>query len=423
MMPYLLVHLILLIFLTATSARAAAQEPALYLFAASSEMKPRGTYTIHADDLPDYARVLWRLEADTLRVVDTLNIAPWYELAQVYHYPEEQWLLYTERKMIEDVSPRVVSILNYGGSDIILKSCWQDSLPNDLEIGEHYNDPYRTNQVLHGYINSPWDATKRKTMPQDTVVYLLDRSLNLRPLQPLDLRFKYARGACSPFHPLTGELLSYYPVTGERLQISGSFVSHEKMNTDAPVQLPPSLRAGLNSDIVLSTTTPTYTTYRYIVKTPQGPDSCARVYFVHNHTTGRSDTFHLDCGQRYYLRQDGDWLYGTVTRTDSSVQNVDYGLHYDYFAESRERWPGSRYDVTAGPPAKLADTTTALLFYHLPTGRRFSLPSRDPDTEMLLYHNATFYYRAFDQIRAVSIQPKADASSPPTIDSWLLTLQ
>ena len=329
---------------------------------------------------PEYLKILFRLESDSLVVVDTLNSERGLKMNLLMNYPEQKLIYFEEIRIDGGIYPDAYSMLCYGDSLVMtrFRPEW------DTSFFEHKLPLVLIEKNGKYLMNNEWDIKGRLEYDD----YARDFYFNKYKLEPNDFQ--------DPIMPRWPGMQRAFPMGFVLKYIDDNFDELRIPRGDKPVaqiQLPDSLK---EKDI------------RYFYPMLNNARYCAGGWQRHpGDTADATKIFILDKSNdewhSLWLEGKGlnfmnweDWLYGTIKRKLPPLEKR---------IEVFDRYNG-RYDEQFGKPDYLSRRPGIHYLYHIPTRKYIEWNMGDPDSEIILINDGKIYYRIFDEIRMVGLNTR-----------------
>jgi hypothetical protein len=366
-----------------------------------------GRLTLNKEGYPDLEKyfytILWRLEGDSLVVVDTLNYNPEVssELNYIYHFAEQKWFLFSESykdsksnynafNYGEDY-PAAESILDYNDGNLILRRYDQRINPESVSKD-------RTN-IMGMFIVKDKVIVRSEFHTTDPMSkwYGTDRLSNRYEFHLEDFQNPIEYGVPGFQSNPGGFAFTFDSVGILRLgwRIYEKFVW--KNQPVAWLQVPDSMkltkaRLGIKicrPDLDYIVIMP----YFYDVKKDES------IYYntwIMNKKTKVWDKIHLQRGITFFSSYK-EWIYGT-----ERLKKV-YNINLDSFYNINNKYK-DRYSTRYAEPAPVYNLSTGkLFFYHIPSKKMIIYDTDDFDSELLTIKDDWIYFRVFDELRRIKL--------------------
>lgn len=335
---------------------------------------------------------MFRLEKDSLHIVDTLNATPGLKMDVLCNFPNERLLYFSESEISAYNTGSILSVIGY-----------QDS----IIIRRFNNDSYRYSQNVYLlkiddtlFFNNEFQANETI----DTFYrYGIDEFFSRRKITPKDYN-KIVIAGYPAMQRMIPEYFTYYYLWGNfdslriyRPESQDVITSRNATNFPAAfVQMPNYLMdEGCDQFVVIANND------RYCIgvltgeirsKEKDKPFSA----LIFDKKNEKWHEFTHDSIRARIMNWE-DWIYGTVVYPKKS-QSLDTAYVHLY---------NSKYDRDFGEPNFFNyDYPGALFLYHIPTAKYIEWATGDPDSEVILIDHGRIYYRVFDELKEVKLDLK-----------------
>lgn len=372
---------------------------------------------------PEYHKILYNVEADTLVVFDTLNVAPNHNLNRIIQYSDKQFFYLEEKSMFKIGSPNYFSILDYSGDSVIIRRYNSDEDADFWGYSAYPEAFFIDNDI---WINIQY---KRKLNYR-----ALNRYCTFRVIKVDDYQRVYRSGVSSPFQYQPGFLYQYPFIhleknrksynlddlyekykneIGSKLKITiGIHLKDYEQMPDSWIQIPRELRDSTISGVWVAINNDNYFVGGGVSKLKTEEGFAKSYRWIYDKKTEAIDTLLFDGQEDYRLKIYKDWLYGTAilkSEVFSSRYNRDTPEGREALYEKNRQITGGKYNLRNGKPPFLLNKTDQLILIHLPTKRKIKWHTGDIDSEILLAEGDKIYFRVYDEIRCVDIDLEKNA--------------
>ena len=353
---------------------------------------------------------LYKLDLDTLILVDTLNYDPksFNRVSYMRHFDAHKWILWHE-KMTENNKEKYyieneqfpsqyISVLDYSSDSIVIRRVDTDSV---APSGESWslNQTYLNGSEL--YFDFSADLSKNNYGS-----YALEKNLDnfIAISEDMFLERGYSKYESGPFY----RKFRGFPFSPSDHKLKYSYYKlPPKLWPDASVQLPyDSLNGVIFSNFKIFYDTPDSqfmigSRYEY-----SGRKDSSGLIFVYNKSLSKWDTILLPLYVSTFNVYNEKLVYGTAFEECyfPKCNRIDSILSF-------RKSNASKYSEKFGFTPSVANLTGVVFFLDLPSLSFTEITLSDIDSELLLIQDNFLYYRVYDKIYKSYIDIKN-----PTID-------
>lgn len=337
----------------------------------------------------EYDKILYRLDADTLALVDTLNATNGLRMKMLMHYPEQKLIYFEEIDLLGGREAEVISVLDYKEGLALrrFKPDWDTTFQGyTLAIV-----PLLLNNEL--VFNN--ERTRRDNSYTD---YGRDRFFNKYRLAPQDFQNIVMPGFSGLQRSGPGGF-AYSFVKGNFSQMKITRTLNFSRMPAANIQLPDSLKNYNDPHVWVLINNERYFLGTGTINYTEASDSIRELWVYDKRRSSWKSILLPGLGTSKFMNYE-DWLYGVILKSSYHLsKNPSYKDSVMYFYNKYK----DRYSKQYGSPPDFVPLCGKLFLCHLPTNSLIIWDAGDLDAEVISISGHTVFYRVFDEIRAVEL--------------------
>ena len=206
---------------------------------AYQEHESRGSYLSDPTVLPDYLRLVMKVQGDTLAVFDTLNPRRGRRLLSIIPLCREQALMLCEDGLVSSTSNKPLSVIEHSNGRIILRSSYI-LVKEGIDVNT-YNIIFRRDSLMSVSFKS-LDISPKNRFKSTGLLIAYNKNLAYSVISPAKFIYHYTSGKFTPFRHwrYSPEVYYYVNKDPEVLKIT-DFMLHDRPLPDAPLSNPDSI--------------------------------------------------------------------------------------------------------------------------------------------------------------------------------------
>lgn len=339
----------------------------------------------------EYLKLLLKIDSDTIKVVDTLNVLADFNFEDMIHFKQEKFFYFEEKSMHSLGEATHYSILDYSSDSLVMRRFARDlSVKSVMHFP--YKKAYRVDVVR--MCNEIDIETKE--------LICRDKFFNSCRIKMKEFPEIFLPGICSPFQQQPFYRYKKFKKVDDNFKKTMGYKFPNEM-PNAEFQIPNSFTVETSNILTTQINNDTYFLGNSELILEDG--SQRECIWSLDKVSGKVDTIMPRNNFTYELNREGDWLYGTVVSVfdENKLKTEDRWADAFFAYELNSKDIASRYSLKNGPVPFLQDKTGKLILLHMPSRKRITIDLADPDSEILAMKENIVYYRIFDEIRRVEI--------------------
>ncbi len=352
----------------------------------------------------NYLNGIYKIKNDSVVIFDTLSYRPYHSVLNVYQFDEENTILLEERVYPVIGAPSINTFIDYEERKIIKRKSKTNlkGLNENFSIKDTMYNSYSKVLLLDGSV-----YIFNEKMYSQLLFIGYDKRFNIQTVLPNSFQYFYRSGASSFFQSQPYFFYKYKDDDNRSTLKNSLGQKYFEDMPDAWIQIPKDFR-----DSTIEYVNIMINNSRCFVGEGKseilGDNQLPLGYlWIYNKETELLDSIYLNGAEEYTLRNDGDWLYGTgklkevfvyPPTDESNAKDLAKYLLNDSLTRDR-------YNEEIGNVPTLYDKTGTFFLYHLPTNKQFTWNTGERDSEILLMKGNNIFYRRYDELRRVTIDP------------------
>ena len=367
--------------------------------------------------------LLWRLESDSLKLLDTLNLDPSQnnitEMYECKQFSEKKWIYIMEReffptyfvpKATEQDSflseDTFISVLDYSGDSIIIRRLKGSQYNPFYKYSLYTEDYYYDAQLWHLY---SYDLSPFK-------VFIISKSLEngheiKKDIYADSFYIKRESGIFSRFN-------AFFMIRKDN-EVKKRVFERNKY---------PTLEDWPKSDMIIPVGEDEYkyySSFEFLLRTPQNRYIIGRkkrhkpntdsleLYYVFDKETQIWDTIYMPNDVRNFNIYKDRYLYGTLWRKCTYCR--DYKPVRDSVLALIKKYP-KKYSWKYSNYPNLAHCSGKFFIYDLERRKYVEMKAEDRDAELIEIIDGWIYYRVYDEIRRMKLGLEPDYFDKSTVE-------